>query len=59
MAGMPVPFLSNHFSLERLADGVFAAIATGSGAAVANAGIIDLGGRTLVFDTFMTSQAAA
>ena len=59
MAGMPVPFLSNHFSLERLADGVSAAIATDGGAAVANAGIIDLDGRTLVFDTFMTPQAGA
>ncbi len=48
---------SNHFRLEQLADGVYAAIAiegTGSGS---NAGIIDLGERTLVFDTFLTPQA--
>ncbi len=48
---------SNHFRLTQLADGVYAAIAiegTGSGS---NAGIIDLGERTLVFDTFLTPQA--
>jgi len=51
--------ISKHFRLEQLADGVYAAIGvegTGSGS---NAGIIDLGDRTLVFDTFLTPQAAA
>lgn len=49
---------SNHFRLEPLLDGVYAAIGiagTGSGS---NAGIIDLGGQVLVFDTFLTPQAA-
>lgn len=41
-----------HFELLELADGVFAAIATPLGAAFCNAGIIDLGGTTLVFDSF-------
>jgi glyoxylase-like metal-dependent hydrolase (beta-lactamase superfamily II) len=48
---------SKHFQLEQLLDGVYAAIGipgTGSGS---NAGIIDLGDRTLVFDTFLTPQA--
>jgi cyclase len=48
---------SRHFRLEPLLDGVYAAIGipgTGSGS---NAGIIDLGDRTLVFDTFLTPQA--
>ncbi len=48
---------SRHFQLEELLDGVYAAIGipgTGSGS---NAGIIDLGDRTLVFDTFLTPQA--
>src|ERR1051326_2480722 len=48
---------SKHFHLEALRDGVYAAIGipgTGSGS---NAGIIDLGDRTVVFDTFLTPQA--
>jgi glyoxylase-like metal-dependent hydrolase (beta-lactamase superfamily II) len=57
MAANSVPFPSDHFSIWQIADGVFAAIATEGGAAISNAGIIDLGGRTLVFDAFMTPQA--
>ena len=49
---------SDHFQLELLADGVYAAIATEGGAAFSNAGIIDLGDRTVVFDTFLTLRAA-
>ena len=41
-----------HFTLHQLADGVYAAIATELGAAFSNAGLIDLGGQTLVFDAF-------
>jgi glyoxylase-like metal-dependent hydrolase (beta-lactamase superfamily II) len=58
MGHTTVPFPSNHFNLHKLADGVFAAIAVSGGAAISNAGIIDLGDRTLIFDTFMTPQAA-
>jgi cyclase len=49
---------SEHFELERLADGVYAAIATVDGAAYGNAGIVDLGEQTLVFDTFDSPRAA-
>ncbi len=49
---------SPHFTVVTLADGVFAAIAVNGGAAISNAGIIDLGDRTLIFDTFLTPQAA-
>jgi glyoxylase-like metal-dependent hydrolase (beta-lactamase superfamily II) len=49
---------SIHFALTPLADGVSAAIAAEGGAAIANAGIIDLGGLAIIFDTFMTPQAA-
>jgi glyoxylase-like metal-dependent hydrolase (beta-lactamase superfamily II) len=49
---------SKHFRIEPLADGVYAAIHIDGGAAVGNAGIVDLGDRTLVFDTFFTPQAA-
>jgi len=47
-----------HFYVEHLAPGVYAAMATQDGAAACNAGIIDLGGRTLVFDTSATLVAA-
>ena len=49
---------SKHFVLQPLIEGVFAAIAQDGGAAISNAGLIDLGGQILVFDTFLTPQAA-
>jgi cyclase len=49
---------SRHFQLQMLAEGVFAAVASPEGAAIGNAGLINLGGQLLVFDTFMTPQAA-
>jgi cyclase len=49
---------SQHFRLEHLADGVYAAIGRDDGGAYSNAGIVDLGDRTLIFDTFKTPQAA-
>lgn len=52
------PFSSRHFRLEQLADGVYAAIHSDDGWAICNAGIIDLGDRTLVFDTFLSLEAA-
>jgi cyclase len=50
---------SKHFQLSELAQGIYAAICGQRGAGVGNAGLIDLGERTLVFDTFLTPQAAA
>jgi cyclase len=44
--------------IERVADGVFAAIAEEGGVAVGNAGFVDLGGETLVFDTHVSLTAA-
>jgi glyoxylase-like metal-dependent hydrolase (beta-lactamase superfamily II) len=49
---------SKHFQLEPLTDGVYAAIAKEGGSAGSNAGIVDLGDRVLVFDTFMSPQAS-
>jgi len=49
---------SEHFFLERLTDGVYVAIASETGAATCNAGIVDLGDRTLIFDPFLTPKAA-
>lgn len=51
-------FESPHFTLKEIASGVFAAIHKPGGAAIANAGIIDLGNQTLVFDTFISHIAA-
>ncbi|CAN5646970.1 hypothetical protein BH10CHL1_BH10CHL1_41980 [soil metagenome] len=49
---------SRHFQLYELSDGVYVAIQKPGGWATSNAGIIDLGDRTLIFDTFLTPQAA-
>ena len=50
-------FTSKHFRVEQLADGVYAVIHIAGGTAIGNAGIIDLGERTLVYDTLFTPQA--
>lgn len=49
---------NSHFSPQLLTDKVFAAIAQEGGAAISNAGFMDLGGLVVVFDTFLTLQAA-
>jgi glyoxylase-like metal-dependent hydrolase (beta-lactamase superfamily II) len=48
---------SKHFDLIPLAEGVYACIHKTGGAASSNAGIIDLGDRTLVVDAFNTVAA--
>ncbi len=42
---------SQNFRVHELADGVFAALDNKQGYASSNCGIVDLGGRTVVFDT--------
>lgn len=49
---------SKHFRLEQLQDGVYAAIHQDGGWAISNAGIVDLGDLTLVYDTFRSTQPA-
>lgn len=49
---------SRHFRLEQLGEGVYLAIATPGTGTMGNAGIVDLGGQTLIFDTMLTAQAA-
>lgn len=53
------PFESEHFVLEGIREGVWAALHRPGGGLIANAGIVDLGGATLVFDTGLTPEAAA
>jgi glyoxylase-like metal-dependent hydrolase (beta-lactamase superfamily II) len=48
---------SKHFALKPLKDGVYACIHKPGGAAYSNAGIIDLGDRTLLMDAFDTLVA--
>jgi cyclase len=49
---------SPHFTLHKLCEGVYAAIHAPGGWAQSNAGIIDLGDRTLVYDAFLSPLAA-
>ncbi|OMF85010.1 MBL fold metallo-hydrolase [Paenibacillus sp. FSL R7-0337] len=49
---------SRHFRLQYIADSTVAAVAVPGTGSLANAAIIDLGGLTLVVDTFATLEAA-
>lgn len=50
---------SPHFTLQALAPGIWAAINNDNGGhGICNAGIIDLGDKTLIFDPFMNLDAA-
>ncbi len=51
-------YTSPYFQLEQVAEGVYAAIVIEGTGAWGNAGIVDLGNQTLVFDTFFTPAAA-
>ena len=51
-------FSSKHFKIEKLSDGIYAAIHSFGGYAICNSGIVDLGDKVLVFDTFLTVEAA-
>lgn len=55
---MPAPFPSDQFTVEEVADRVWAAIAVPGASASSNCGIVDLGYATLIFDTSHTPQAA-
>lgn len=55
MAAFPT---SDHFLLEAVADGIYAAIATPGKGAQGNAAIIDLGDQTVILDTMLTPHAA-
>lgn len=49
---------SPYFRLEQLGEGLYFAVAIPGTGSMGNAGIIDLGDETLVFDTMLTAQAA-
>jgi hypothetical protein len=50
---------SGHFTFYELAEGVWAAIVKPAGLAASNSEIVDLGDRTLVFDTTLSPASAA
>lgn len=50
---------SDHFSLTELAHGVYAALGREGSPTFSNAGIVDLGQQTLVFDAFELPEAGA
>jgi glyoxylase-like metal-dependent hydrolase (beta-lactamase superfamily II) len=50
---------SRHFTLHELSEGVYAGIANDGAWAICNAGIVNLGDRVIVFDTFVNQQAAS
>lgn len=51
-------FATKDFEIKKLAPNVYAAIARTGGYAICNAGVVDLGKEVIVFDPFLTPQAA-
>ncbi|NQV01411.1 MAG: MBL fold metallo-hydrolase [Bacteroidia bacterium] len=49
---------STHFEIIGLSDGVYAVIHSFGGQAICNSGIVDLGDKILIFDTFLSLEAA-
>jgi glyoxylase-like metal-dependent hydrolase (beta-lactamase superfamily II) len=59
LVGFCEPSPPKHFSIQPLAPGAWAAIHNDKGGyAISNAGIIDLGDKTLIFDAFINPDAA-
>jgi glyoxylase-like metal-dependent hydrolase (beta-lactamase superfamily II) len=54
----PQNFKSDHFTIEKIKDGIYAVIHKNGGYAICNSGIIDLGDASLVFDCFISPEAA-
>jgi len=50
--------LATNFDVKELGDGVYACISTFGGKAIGNAGIVDNGESTIIFDTFLSPDAA-
>ncbi|MCQ6265123.1 MBL fold metallo-hydrolase [Fictibacillus sp. WQ 8-8] len=46
-----------YFNLDQAADSIYAAISKDGTGSLGNAGFADLGGETVVFDTFLTPAA--
>ena len=57
MTAITIP-QSEHFTFNELAEGVWAAIVKPTGLAASNSGIVDLGDRTVVFDSTLSLASA-
>ncbi len=51
-------FSTTNFSVIKLTDGVYACIHKPGGKAIGNSGIVDNGEATIIFDTFLSPEAA-
>jgi cyclase len=51
-------YASPYFTVQRVGEGVYAVISVPGTGSLGNAGIVDLGDAALIFDTFLTLQAA-
>jgi cyclase len=51
-------FQSDHFDLLQLSEGVYACVHKFGGEAICNAGVIDNGEATIIFDTFLSPRVA-
>lgn len=49
---------NEYFEVQKLAEGVFGVFSTKEGGAMSNSGIVDLGDKVIVFDTFLSVEAA-
>ena len=49
---------SRHFQIYTISNGIYAAMHKDGGWAICNSGIIDLGNKTIIFDTGLTPEAA-
>ncbi|MEZ4735501.1 MAG: MBL fold metallo-hydrolase [Caldilineaceae bacterium] len=58
MSGQGTHLSTQHFQLQAIAEGVWVAQPKPDGGAACNAGIVDLGDQTIIFDAFLTPQAA-
>jgi len=58
MSGQGTLPSTQHFQLQAIAEGVWVAQPKLDGGAACNAGIVDLGDQTIIFDPFLTPQAA-
>jgi glyoxylase-like metal-dependent hydrolase (beta-lactamase superfamily II) len=57
-AGSQGLYASPYFNVQKVAEGAYAAISVSGTGTLGNAGIVDLGDAALIFDTFLTLQAA-
>ena len=53
-----ITYISSNFELLELSEGVYACIHKFGGTAICNAGIIDNGNETIIFDSFLSPDAA-